>query len=117
MIFEPSGVFQIISGPANGAVLAVGNSAPVTIEFVGSDPVDDNDAVSFEAVLTITSNDFDEGNTTIALSGLAQFQSEGVELDDQKMDEDQPSLPPETSELSSRRPRLGVLGDTKLISM
>ncbi|MEO1994806.1 MAG: CBM35 domain-containing protein, partial [Planctomycetaceae bacterium] len=68
--------FQIIAGPANGAVLAAGNVASVLVEFVGSDPVDDNAAVSFDAVLTISSDDFDEGLRTIALNGLAQIQSE-----------------------------------------
>lgn len=76
------GAFQFNSVPANGTVLAVGESATVRIEFVGSDPVDDNNAVFYEASLIIISNDADKGNTTIALAGLAQIQSERGEEPD-----------------------------------
>ncbi len=73
------GAFQVTSGPANGTVLAAGGSATVVMEFVGSDPDNDNAAVSYDAVLSITSDDPVNAITTVALSGLAQIQSEGGE--------------------------------------
>ncbi|SFD70521.1 carbohydrate-binding protein [Roseivivax sediminis] len=70
-----TGAFTI-SGLSEGESLAPGESVDLTVTFTGTDPSDDNQAVSYEGTLTIGS---DAGVTEIALSGLAQIQSEGGE--------------------------------------
>ncbi|WP_306131742.1 carbohydrate-binding protein [Roseivivax marinus] len=70
-----TGAFTV-SGLADGEILAAGESVDLTVTFTGTDPSDDNQAVSYDGSLTIGS---DAGVTEIALSGLAQIQSEGGE--------------------------------------
>jgi hypothetical protein len=66
--------FEIVSSVP--ATLAAGASLDVTVSFVGTDGVDDNQAVLHEGALTIETAD---GARTIQLAGLAQFQSEAGE--------------------------------------
>jgi hypothetical protein len=70
-----AGDFEIVG---NLPTLAAGQSANVTVRFVGSDPADDNQAVLLKGNLTIQTNGFTQPGT-IQLAGLAQFQSEGGE--------------------------------------
>jgi hypothetical protein len=85
--FVPVTVTGITIGGANAddfevvgnlPTLAAGQSANVTVRFIGSDPADDNQAVLLKGNLTIQTNGFTQPGT-IQLAGLAQFQSEGGE--------------------------------------
>ena len=65
-----------VTGLAAGDTIAAGASATVTVTFDGTDGVNDNAAVLFEGGIAIAT---DAGTRTIALSGLAQLESEGGE--------------------------------------
>ncbi|MBE9638466.1 carbohydrate-binding protein [Salipiger mangrovisoli] len=72
---EVTGAFTL-SGLAEGQVIAPGASVQLTVTFIGIDPNDDNQATSYDGLLTIGSS---AGVREIALAGLAQIQSEGGE--------------------------------------
>jgi hypothetical protein len=85
--FAPLTVTSIAIGGANAAdfevvgglpTLAAGQSANVTVRFIGTDPTDDNQAVLLKGDLTIVTNGFSQPGK-IQLAGLAQNQSENGE--------------------------------------
>jgi hypothetical protein len=70
---DPS-AFQII-GPIPTSI-AAGGSATITVRFIGTHAGTGSGADLYKSTLTITSNDFDQGQKVIALAGLAQEFSE-----------------------------------------
>ncbi|WP_380052068.1 carbohydrate-binding protein [Falsihalocynthiibacter sp. SS001] len=69
-----AGSFEIVGNAPTS--IPAGGSVDVTIAFTGIDGVDDNAAVLQNASLTVETS---AGDTTIALAGLAQLQSESGE--------------------------------------
>ena len=71
---DVTGPFEVVGQvPAS---LAPGASADITVQFTGTDPSDNNQAVLHEGNLTVNTG---SGSREIALAGLAQIQSEGGE--------------------------------------
>jgi hypothetical protein len=65
--------FKVIDAPS---VIPAGGSVDVTVVMSGGDGVDDNKARAYAATLTITTDSLENPTRTIALGGLAQYESE-----------------------------------------